>query len=203
MLAFVARAVGVRDGARVALPPSGALGWTTRLRLVSKFVGATHLQPRGASVLSRVDSLPAVARPGDHIAVLGPSAPVWHHGILADSSHVFDLYGACKQSAVVSRRSIPDFLQGVTAAAIVHYPDDDDGFRLLTLSLAEAYSTSKLNRKGQYDAVRRNCESFATWCRSTQWASHQSQIMQSCALARSMGMWITLLHMLNALASSA
>jgi hypothetical protein len=29
---------GIRDGARVALPPSGALGWTTRLRLMSKFV---------------------------------------------------------------------------------------------------------------------------------------------------------------------
>ena len=27
------------DGARVALPPSGALGWTTRRSLVSKFVG--------------------------------------------------------------------------------------------------------------------------------------------------------------------
>lgn len=173
------------------------------LALVARVIGVRNLQPRGASVLSRVDSLSAVARPGDHIAVLGPNAPVWHHGILADSSHVFDLYGACKQSAVVSRRSIPDFLHGVTAAAIVHYPDDDDGFRLLTLSLAEAYSTSKLNRKGQYDAVRRNFECRSTWCRSTQWNSHQSQVMQSCALARSVGMCITLLHMLNVLALSA
>ena len=173
------------------------------LALDARVVGVRDLQPRGASVLNRVDSLPAIARPGDHIAVLGPNAPVWHHGILADSSHVFDLYGACKQSAVVSRRSIPDFMHGVTAAAIVHYPDDDAGFRLLTLCLAEAYSTSKLNRKGQYDAIRRNCESFATWCRSTRWASHQSQVMQECAMARSVGVWITILHMLNALAVSA
>ena len=33
---------GVSDGARVAKPPSGALGWTTRRSLVSKFVGETH-----------------------------------------------------------------------------------------------------------------------------------------------------------------
>ena len=31
-----------RDGARVASPPSGALGWTARQSLVSKFVGETH-----------------------------------------------------------------------------------------------------------------------------------------------------------------
>ena len=173
------------------------------LAFVARAIGVQDLRPRGASVLDRVDSLSAVARPGDHIAVLGPSAPVWHHGILADGLHVFDLYGACKQSAVVSRRTIPDFLRGVTAAAIVHYPDDDDCFRLMTLSLARSYSTSKLNRRGQYDAFRCNCESFATWCRSTQWTSHQSLVMQRCALARSVGLWITLLHMINALALSA
>ncbi len=173
------------------------------LPLIARSIGVCNLHPRGASVLFRVDSLSAVARPGDHVAVLGPSAPVWHHGILADSAHVIDLYGASKATAVVSRRSIADFLQGVTAAAVVHYPDDDDGFRLLTLRLAEAYSTSKLNRKGQYDALRRNCESFATWCRSTQWTSHQSEVMQDCARARSMGLLVTLLHMLSAVSFCA
>ena len=33
---------GVMDGTRVAMPPSGALGWTTRRSLVSKFVGFTN-----------------------------------------------------------------------------------------------------------------------------------------------------------------
>jgi hypothetical protein len=33
---------GFREGVRVAMPPSGALGWTTRRSLVSKFVGETH-----------------------------------------------------------------------------------------------------------------------------------------------------------------
>ncbi|CAL8461438.1 g969 [Coccomyxa elongata] len=37
----------LREGARVALPPSGALGWTTRRSLVSKFVGETHKSKKG------------------------------------------------------------------------------------------------------------------------------------------------------------
>jgi hypothetical protein len=169
------------------------------LARVVRAVGVCNIQPRGATVLSRIDALPTLARPGDHVAVLGPNAPVWHHGILADSSHVFDLYGACKTSAVVARRTLPDFLQGVTAVAIVRYPDDDDGFRLLTLCLARAYSTSRHNRKGQYDALTRNCEGFATWCRSTQWTSYQSQTVSDCVMARSVGLTIVLLQTLSVL----
>jgi hypothetical protein len=37
------------EGARVASPPSGALGWTTRRSLVSKFVGSPTNHIRGAS----------------------------------------------------------------------------------------------------------------------------------------------------------
>jgi hypothetical protein len=112
-------------------------------------------------------------QPGDHIAVLSDGDTAWHHGIVfsVPSSvtpgarfQVVDM----SPDANARVRSFASFARPKTTSVVgvVRYAGDGPALRVLSLARATYLLNTPELAPVVYHVLLRNCEHFATWCRT-------------------------------------
>lgn len=139
------------------------------------------LQPSNSKEIS-LDSIRENLYPGAHIATSNPYEH-YHHGIVVDVEpedlSIIHFWGREKENGRIQTTTLPIFLAGgihnlgqrTRRLYLVSYDDDNEEKRQQTVAKAK-----ELLEKADeivYDIGKRNCESFATFCRTNVWKSEQ------------------------------
>lgn len=115
-------------------------------------------------------------KPGDHIAYRlgkidkdGVRRPevIWHSGIYVGGDSVIHMH-PCGDISKVSMKTFMerDATHYTDAMGVVKYKDDDDIARAFTVVIAQFCTVDIDMQKIVYDKISRNCDGFATFCRS-------------------------------------
>ncbi len=128
---------------------------------------------------------------GDHIKVRRLKGLYTHHGIDMGDGTVIHFSGEPLhfQYAAICRSPIEDFLAGGKCRKVSY--SEDTGLR--SPEEAAACAASFLGEKN-YDPWFRNCEHFATYCKTGVWKSHQvrrvAQVISATVIAGGIGVGI-------------
>ena len=152
--------------------------WRSAQPLLRRVVG--DLTPRNLADAPLAEIVVKV-QPGDHVSVLGEGDTAWHHGIVfsAPSAATPDV---CFQivdmspGANVRVRSFASFAppKSTTAVGVVRYAGDSPELRALSLARATYLLDSPELGPVVYHLLLRNCQHFATWCRTGRCDSYQT-----------------------------
>ena len=128
-------------------------------------IGVNDLTPSHADEVE-VCELIIAASGGDHIAVRTGDDVAWHHGIFGCGGSDAKVIDNRPDGGVrVSPFSL--FMKNARQVAIVRYENDSAQRRNYTLWIAGV--VAEWQPAPVYDVLRFNCESFASWCRTTRW----------------------------------
>jgi len=112
---------------------------------------------------------------GDHLKVPRWKGLIryWHHGIEVEGRDVIHFVGDYKisDSAYIRRTSMSEFLKG-EVYEVVHYKDCypiDKTIRLAKMNIGQ----------GGYDLTEKNCEHFATFCKTGEARSSQVEFVDN------------------------
>lgn len=134
------------------------------------------------SELIQLDSIREHLYPGAHIATSNPYEH-YHHGIVIDTEpddlSIIHFWGQEKENGRIQTTNLPVFLAGgidklgqrTRQLYLISYDDDNDEKRRQTVEKAKEL-LEKANEI-VYDIGERNCESFASFCRTDVWKSEQ------------------------------
>lgn len=106
--------------------------------------------------------------PGDMVATRREDGNLTvHTGIYVGNGEVVDLWGPDKQSAVISKRLYADFNYPSVGTVIVNFDKAFPKGATVELALAMAEHGAGVS----YNGLLRNCQHFATFCRTGRCAS--------------------------------
>ena len=144
--------------------------WRLAQPLLRRVVG--DLTPRNLADAPLAEIVVRV-QPGDHVAVLGEGDTAWHHGIVFSAPsattpdapfQVVDM----SPGVDVRIRSFASFAPPKTTSVVgvVRYAGDSPELRGLSLARATYLLASPELAPVVYNLLLRNCQHFATWCRT-------------------------------------
>lgn len=163
--------------------------WRSAQPLLRRVVG--DLTPRKLSDAPLAEIVVKV-EPGDHVVVLGEGDTAWHHGI------VFSVPGTAtpdarfrvvdmSPGANVRVRSFASFAppKSTAVVGVVRYTGDSPELKALSLARATYLLDSPELAPVVYHLLLRNCQHFATWCRTGRCVSaptvHQLLLLRQVA----------------------
>lgn len=151
-------------------------------------IGIDDLTPSHADEVE-VCELIQMAKGGDHIAVRTREDIAWHHGIFACGGGPDARVVDNRPDGGVRVRPFSLFMKDARQVAIVRYENDSAQRRNYSLWIAGV--VAEWQPAPVYDVLRFNCESFASWCRTTRWGEPhpiglpRRPVERSCKSSRS------------------
>ena len=143
---------------------------------VMNVMGIQNLLPRSARLVD-IAEVATELSPGDQILIrTAGSNEVFHHGIFVGRNLVVDFWGphdADKQDAKIRLRTLGEFMAvpGRPELAVMCWDGDKPELRELSAALALGLHRELQDCSGLYQLLGRNCDHFATWCRTLRWGS--------------------------------
>lgn len=122
-----------------------------------------NLTPSNGKVITIEDLLLSVA-PGNHIAV--KCGLIWHHGIFVGNNEFIHMCGENESTAKIQKTNLQEFRGVSQDLVVIEYFQDTPQMRSLTVEIAQYLLDHDNNQPGIFNIVTRNCEMFATLCRT-------------------------------------
>lgn len=123
-------------------------------------------------------------RKGDHICVARFAGAYYHHGIYVGSRRVIHVEGEPLNAIVspnkikIRRVSLDEFAAGGDVQVVRHASqrNSSDVVSRASSYVGRLVRHPKNHEKTGYNLLLRNCEHFATWCRTGDWRSQQVEM---------------------------
>eukprot|EP00798_Chlamydomonas_sp_ICE-L_P009345 gene9345-biopygen9256 len=179
-------------------------------------MGIQNLLPQSARLVD-IAEVATELRSGDQILIrTAGSNEIFHHGIFVGpisgvqggKNLVVDFWGsqdAAKQEAKIRLRTLGEFMavSGWPELAVMCWDSDTPELREFSAALALGLHRELQDCSGLYHLLDRNCDHFATWCRTLRWESSQVQSIGGKVLAKAAELCMRVIAANTSLAASS